>query len=48
MKKILMIATGGTLTPEALITKLMWILGRTNDREEAAKLFYTPVQADLL
>ena len=37
-----------TLTPEALITKLMWILGQTDDREEAARLFRLPVQADLL
>lgn len=38
----------GTLTPEALVTKMMWILGRTSDRDEAADLFRMSIQADIL
>ena len=36
------------MTSEAAIAKLMWILGRTKDLEEARKLFYTPVEHDLI
>ncbi|MBR4888072.1 MAG: asparaginase [Clostridia bacterium] len=36
------------MTPEAVVTKLMWVLAQTDDREEARKLFTTPVQHDLL
>ena len=36
------------MTPEAAVTKLMWILGQTRDREEITQLFYTPVQKDIL
>lgn len=34
------------MTTEAVVTKLMWILGQTNDREEIRKLFTTPIQKD--
>ena len=36
------------MTTEAVVAKLMWILGQTNDREEIRRLFYTPVANDLL
>ena len=36
------------MTPEAVVTKLMWVLGQTNSLEEARELFTTPVQHDLL
>ena len=36
------------MTLEAVVTKLMWILGQTNDSSEIRKLFYTPVQKDIL
>lgn len=36
------------MTTEALVAKLMWILGQTNDTETIRKLFYTPVANDLL
>ena len=37
-----------TMTPEATVTKLMWILGKTKDPEKVRRLFYTPVAEDLL
>ena len=36
------------MTPEAALTKLMWILGQTRDMEEIRKLFYTTVNCDIL
>ena len=36
------------MTTEAVIAKLMWILSRTAEREEVAKLFYTPIACDIL
>lgn len=36
------------MTPEAVVTKLMWVLGQTTSLEEARQLFTTPVQHDLL
>lgn len=36
------------MTPEAIITKLMWALGNSTNREAASKLFTTPVLFDLL
>ncbi len=35
------------MTLEAVVTKLMWILAKTSDREEIRKLFYTTVQKDI-
>ena len=35
------------MTPEAAAVKLMWALGQATDRDEAARLFLTPVQFDL-
>ena len=36
------------MTTEAVTAKLMWILGRTQDRREVERLFYTPVARDIL
>ena len=36
------------MTTEAVVAKLMWILGMTQAPEEAARLFYTPVANDIL
>ncbi len=36
------------MTTEAVVAKLMWILGQTRDRDKIARLFYTPVGRDLL
>jgi L-asparaginase len=36
------------MTCEAVAAKLMWILGRTRDRAEVERLFYTPVARDIL
>ena len=36
------------MTLEATVTKLMWILGQTQDREEITRLFYTPIHKDIL
>lgn len=36
------------MTTEAALTKIMWILGMTGDPEEICRLFYTPVNRDLL
>ena len=36
------------MTPEAVVAKLMWALGQTQDRAEVERLFRTPVQWDIL
>ncbi len=36
------------MTTEAVVAKLMWILGQTRDRAQVERLFYTPVASDLL
>jgi L-asparaginase len=36
------------MTPEAALTKLMWIMGQTKDFSEMEKLFYAPVAKDIL
>ncbi len=36
------------MTLEATVTKLMWILGQTTDREQVRKLFYRTVNRDIL
>ena len=36
------------MTTEAVVAKLMWILGQTEEPEEIRRLFYTPVSCDLL
>ena len=37
-----------SMTLEAVVTKLMWILSRTADPQEIRELFYTPVQHDMI
>ena len=39
---------GGNMTIEALTCKLIWILGQTTDDMETHRLFYTPVDFDIL
>lgn len=36
------------MTPEAAAVKLMWALGQSENREEVARLFLTPVQFDVV
>lgn len=36
------------MTTEAVVAKLMWILGQTNDRDDIRRMFNTPVANDLL
>jgi L-asparaginase len=36
------------MTLEAAVTKLMWVLGQTDDGEKVRELFYTSVQYDLI
>lgn len=36
------------MTCEAVVAKLMWILGQTRERSEVERLFYTPVAKDIL
>ncbi len=36
------------MTLESVVTKLMWILAQTREPAEVSKLFYTPVQKDIL
>ena len=37
-----------TMTLESALTKLMWILAQTRDREKIRSYFYTPIQKDIL
>ena len=37
-----------TMTAEAVVTKLMWILPQTRDLAQIKRLFYTPIACDLL
>ena len=36
------------MTTEAVVAKLMWILGQTRERGRVEQLFYTPVAMDIL
>lgn len=36
------------MTTEAIVTKLMWILGKTKNPQEVRELFYEPVAKDIL
>lgn len=36
------------MTLESTVTKLMWVLGQADDREEIRELFYTPINFDIL
>lgn len=48
IKRNLPILEAYDMTTEAVTAKLMWILGQTNDRKLAQRLFYTPVACDIL
>ncbi len=47
-KTELPILEGKTMTPEAMVVKLMWILGCTNEPSKIASMFYKPVNYDLV
>ncbi|NCC69060.1 MAG: asparaginase, partial [Clostridia bacterium] len=36
------------MTTEAALTKIMWILGETGDKEKVCELFYKPINRDIL
>ena len=36
------------MTLEAAVTKIMWVLGETNEPEKIRELFYRTVQYDLI
>jgi len=48
LKSQLKVLEAHDMTSEAALAKLMWILGITNDFEEAASLFYKTVNCDIL
>jgi L-asparaginase len=48
IKKKIDILEAHDMTIEAVVTKLLWILGQTKDIETIHKMFYTPVQKDIL
>lgn len=48
LKSDLQVLEAYDMTTEAVTAKLMWILGRTRDRDEVERLFYTPVARDIL
>lgn len=48
IKRNLPILEAYDMTTEAVTAKLMWILGQTTDREQVARLFYSPVACDIL
>ncbi len=45
-KRIDGVVETSNMTPEAAVTKLMWVLAQTQDRDEAEKLFLTPICSD--
>ena len=48
LKENPLVLEGYDMTSESLYAKMMWILGRTKDPREVARLFYTPVAHDML
>jgi L-asparaginase len=48
IKRSLRLLEAFDMTTEAVVAKLMWILGQTRDFAEAERLFYTPVAHDIL
>ena len=48
LKNSLRVLEAHDMTSEAVLAKLMWILGMTNDFEKAQELFYRPVHHDML
>lgn len=47
IKKQFKVIEAYDMTLEAIITKLMWILGQTKDRDIVYKMFYEPIQYDI-
>ena len=48
LKSDLKVLEAYDMTTEAVVAKLMWLLGQTRDRREIEKRFYTPVAKDIL
>ena len=48
LKNSLRVLEAHDMTSEAVLAKLMWVLGQTRNFDEAEKLFYCPVQHDTL
>ena len=48
LKNDLRVLEAYDMTTEAVVAKLMWILGMTRNRDEVERLFYTPVARDIL
>lgn len=48
LKKRFSLLESYDMTYESILTKLMWILAQTKDAEEIKRLFYTPVNFDLI
>ncbi|MBQ2445879.1 MAG: asparaginase [Oscillospiraceae bacterium] len=48
LKNTLQVLEAYDMTTEAVVAKLMWILGKTSEPTEVRRLFYTPVSHDLL
>ena len=47
-KTLLPVLEGGTMTPEAMVVKLMWILGQEKDPEAIRSLFYQSINYDIV
>lgn len=48
LKSDLRVLEAYDMTTEAVVAKLMWILGQTRERKAVERLFYTPVANDIL
>ena len=48
LKESLPIMEAYDMTTEAVVAKLMWILGQTQNHREVERLFYTPIARDIL
>lgn len=48
LKSSLRMLEAHDMTSEAALAKLMWVLGQTNDFEQAEALFYHPINHDIL
>jgi len=48
LKSNLRVMEAYDMSTEAVVAKMMWILGQTRERQEAERLFYTPVACDIL